>query len=335
MLAIIETQYNCFCFVKNTVYTLLYFLFSTQVSCMPIAILSHPSCFLHEMGDSHPEQPARVQVIQEALDASSLDLKNYSAPLAKLEDLQRVHSNEYLDYIFGMAPDAGYASIDPDTTMNPHTLKAALRAAGANVHAVDLVMMGEVSAAFCNVRPPGHHAERSNAMGFCFFNNVAVGVAHALEYHKLKRVAIVDFDVHHGNGTEDIFKNDARVLFCSSFQHPFYPYSGAETQSSHILNIPLPAGSTGKIFREKVTNYWLTALRDFKPEMIFFSAGFDAHVQDHLANLQLIEDDYTWVTAQVKEIADEFCQGRIVSTLEGGYTLDTLVKCVIAHVSHF
>lgn len=301
---------------------------------MTIGIISHPDCMLHDMGSIHPEQPGRLRVIKEALSTSGLkaDLRMYEAPLATRQQLERVHDVDYVDQVFSASPARGLVSLDADTWMNPHTLKAALRAAGAVILGVDLVMSGEVQSVFCNVRPPGHHAERSHAMGFCFFNNVAVGVAYALEQYQLKRVAIIDFDAHHGNGTEDIFAKDNRVLFCSSFQHPFYPFSGAETKSQHIINIPLPLGATGKVFRDKVAGQWLERLREFQPEMIFISAGFDAHAKEHLSNISLHEEDYAWVTQKIKAIADEVCQGRIVSVLEGGYALEVLGRCVVAHV---
>jgi acetoin utilization deacetylase AcuC-like enzyme len=261
-----------------------------------------------------------------------VDLKEYVAPLATREQLECVHSADYINSIFASAPKHGLVSLDPDTWMNPYTLTAALRAAGAVVFAVDLVMTGKLNAAFCNVRPPGHHAERAHAMGFCFFNNVAVGAAHALTQYQLKRIAIVDFDVHHGNGTENIFKNDERVLLCSSFQHPFYPFSGAETRNPHILNLPLPLGCNGKIFRAAVETHWLKQIKEFKPEMIFFSAGFDGHEKDVMAGMSLHEEDYAWITQKVKAIADEVCHGRIVSTLEGGYALDVLGLAAVAHI---
>ncbi len=301
---------------------------------MTIGIISHPDCLLHEMGSMHPEQPARLRVINEALSKSDLkaDLKMYEAILATRQQLERVHDIAYVEQVFHASPARGLIGLDADTWMNPYTLKAALRAAGAVIQGVDLVLSGEVKSVFCNVRPPGHHAEKNHAMGFCFFNNIAVGAAHALEQHQLKRIAIVDFDVHHGNGTEDIFAKDSRVLFCSSFQHPFYPFSGAETKNQHIINVPLPIGATGKVFREKVTSQWLEQLKDFQPEMIFISAGFDAHAKDQLSNTALHEEDYAWVTQKIKAIADEVCQGRIVSVLEGGYALDVLGRCVVAHV---
>ncbi len=302
---------------------------------MSVALISHPICLLHQMGFDHPEQPNRLRAIQTELIISGLDahLKHYEAPAVTREQLLRVHDADYIEEIFQIAPKEGLVAIDPDTLMNPYTLQAALHAAGSTVCGVDLVMKKEVNAAFCNVRPPGHHAERARAMGFCFFNNIAVGVAHALEQYKLKRVAIIDFDVHHGNGTENIFLNDERVMLCSSFQHPFYPFAGADTESDHIINLPLPAGTAGDEFFQKVVERWVPAVEKFEPEMIFFSAGFDAHIQDELAHLRLEVEDYAWITRKFKDIADRFCEGRMVSTLEGGYSLEVLGACVAAHIA--
>ena len=302
---------------------------------MTISIISHKECALHEMGVHHPESPARLRAIEDQLLSCGLDLvlQHYDSPLATREQLCRVHDAEYVEQIFHKAPEEGQAWLDPDTSMNPHTLSAALRAAGAAVLAVDLVMTGKTSAAFCNVRPPGHHAEHNKAMGFCFFNNIAVGAAHALQAYQLKRVAIVDFDVHHGNGTEDIFHNIAEVLFCSTFQHPFYPDTGAYTESEHIVNIPLPAGSDSLAFRNAVESHWLPKLETFQPELIFISAGFDAHIEDDMADLRLLDQDFSWVTSEVKKIADKYSKGRIVSTLEGGYALPALARSVAAHIN--
>ncbi|RMD69569.1 MAG: histone deacetylase family protein, partial [Gammaproteobacteria bacterium] len=221
----------------------------------------------------------------------------------------------------------GMVILDPDTAMNPHSLKAALRAAGAVVHAVEAVVEGKIKNAFCNVRPPGHHAERARAMGFCIFNNAAVGAAHALSMG-LSRVAICDFDVHHGNGTEDIFRDEPRVLLCSTFQHPFYPFKGADTRSAHIVNVPLPAGTGSEGFREAVKEHWLPALEAFRPEMLLFSAGFDAHRDDPLAGLSLVEEDYAWVTEAILPFSGK----GAVSTLEGGYNLKALGKSAAAHI---
>ena len=286
------------------------------------------------MGQLHPESPARLYAISDQLIASGIDisLRHYDAPLASLAQLYRVHEPVYVDRIHTQAPRQGHIYLDPDTSMNPHSLNAALRAAGAGILAVDLIMAGKIDAAFCSVRPPGHHAERNRAMGFCIFNNIAVAAAHALSQHKLERVAIVDFDVHHGNGTEDIFQDDERVLFCSTFQHPYYPYSGSDTKSTHIINVPLPAASNGQAFREAVTKTWLPALHAHQPQLVLISAGFDAHIEDDLAGLALVEDDYAWVTGQVREIATQYSHGHIVSMLEGGYALSALGRSVVAHI---
>ena len=301
---------------------------------MAVALLSHPDCLLHDMGVLHPESPARLRAISAQLIAARLDAvsRHYQAPMATREQLERVHDAGYVDSIFQSAPQRGLIALDPDTLMNPHTLSAALHAAGAVVHAVDLVIRGEVASAFCNVRPPGHHAMRNRAMGFCFFNNVAVGTAHALTAHGIERVAILDFDVHHGNGTENIFATDPRVLLCSTFQHPFYPYSGTAPAQSHIINVPMAAGTGGAEFRRIVETRWLPALHDFKPQLVLFSAGFDAHRDDELGQLLFDAADYFWVTAQIKTIADQYAHGRIVSVLEGGYDTDALGRCVVAHV---
>lgn len=301
---------------------------------MLVGLISHPLCLKHEMGAHHPECPQRLTAIEDQLIAQGLNmmLRHYDAPAATREQLERVHAPSYVDEIHARAPAEGLVSLDPDTLMNPHSLEAALRAAGSAVLGVDLVMQGEIGAAFCNVRPPGHHAERDRAMGFCIFNNVAVGAAHALAAHGLERVAIVDFDVHHGNGTEHIFADEPRVLFCSTFQHPFYPHTGAETDTPHIVNVPLPAGADGKAFREAVSVHWLPRLEAFAPEFIFISAGFDGHIEDDMAMLALREDDYRWVTQQIQAVAHRHAQGRIVSCLEGGYELHALGRSAFAHI---
>jgi len=301
---------------------------------MTTAFIRHRECLLHDMGQHHPECPDRLHAIEDQLIASGLVgyLAEHDAPLATRGQLARVHSAEYLDALEVAVPARGLVHLDPDTAMNPHSLQAALRAAGAAVLATDLVIAGEVSNAFCSVRPPGHHAERRRAMGFCFYNNVAVAAAHALEAHGLQRVAVVDFDVHHGNGTEDIFRDDARVLMVSTFQHPFYPYSGVDGRSARMVNIPLAAYSDGGKFRAAVQSAWLPALEAFAPQMIFVSAGFDAHREDDMASLALVEADYAWVTQQIKSVAEQHAQGRIVSMLEGGYNLSALGRSVVAHL---
>jgi acetoin utilization deacetylase AcuC-like enzyme len=289
---------------------------------------------LHDMGAHHPECPDRLSAINDRLIAAGLDmyLSFYDAPLATLEQLARVHLREYVDELVLSAPRQGIVHLDPDTAMCPGTLQAALRSAGAGILGADLVLSGEVENAFCAVRPPGHHAERGRAMGFCFFNNVAIAVMHALEIHGLERVAIVDFDVHHGNGTEDIFAHDPRVLMVSTFQHPFYPYSGTDEPAPNMLNVPLPAGTRGEAFRQIVDDIWLPALRDFAPQALFVSAGFDAHYEDDMASLGLIESDYAWVTQQLKGVARVHAGGRIVSMLEGGYALSALARSVASHI---
>jgi acetoin utilization deacetylase AcuC-like enzyme len=301
---------------------------------MPVAFISHPDCALHDMGGLHPESPARLHAINDQLIASGLDtgLAHRDAPLASREQLCRVHAPAYVDRIFADAPQQGMIWLDPDTGMSPHSLNAALRAAGAGVFAVDLLMSKEISAAFCGIRPPGHHAEHGRAMGFCIFNNIAVAAAHALTAHRLERVAVVDFDVHHGNGTEEIFQAEDRVLFCSTFQHPFYPHSGAATRSAHIVNVPLPAGSNGNAFRRAVEDRWLPALHAHRPQLILVSAGFDAHIEDEMAGMALVEDDYAWVTTQIHDLARQYGDGRIVSMLEGGYALHALGRSVVAHI---
>lgn len=298
------------------------------------AFISHRDCHLHDMGSYHPESPARLSAISDHMIAQGLDhyFVFYDAPLASFEQLLRVHSAFHLERLKRNSPALGIVHLDPDTAMNPHTWNAALRSAGAGVLGVDLVMSREVQNAFCAVRPPGHHAERANAMGFCFFNNVAVAAAHALKAHGLSRVAVIDFDVHHGNGTEDCFKNNEQVLMVSMFQHPFYPYSGTDHPAPNMLNVPLPSGTSSDEFRQMVNELWLPRLREFKPEFIFISAGFDAHHEDDLGGMKLHERDFSWVSEQLKQVADETAQGRIVSMLEGGYVLSALARCVTAHI---
>jgi len=298
------------------------------------AFITHRDCMLHDMGSHHPECPERLSAINDRLIAAGLDLylSFHDAPQAEIEHLTRAHPREYVEEILSVVPVNGIHHLDPDTAMCPGTIKAALRAAGAGVLATDLVVSGEVENGFCAVRPPGHHAERAKAMGFCFFNNVAVAAHHALEKHGLKRVAVIDFDVHHGNGTEDIFAGDERVLMVSTFQHPFYPYSGTDNPATNMLNVPLPAGTRGDGFREVVESKWVPALDEFKPEAIFISAGFDAHYEDDMGSFGLLEADYAWVTGELKKVAKRHASGRIVSILEGGYSLSALGRSVAAHI---
>jgi acetoin utilization deacetylase AcuC-like enzyme len=286
------------------------------------------------MGPYHPECPGRLDAISDRLIAAGLDIhvRHYVAPAATREQIARVHNARYIDEVEAASPESGLHFIDPDTALNPHSLDAARHAAGAVVKAVDLVMSGECRTAFCAVRPPGHHAERSRAMGFCLFNNIAIGARHACEVHGIDRVAIVDFDVHHGNGTEEIFTGDPRVLMVSTFQHPLYPYSGLDNPSPLMVNIPLSAGSGGAEFRAAVTDHWLPAMEKHRPQLVLISAGFDAHREDPLANLKLVEADYAWVTRELLAVARAHAQGRIVSSLEGGYGLSALGRSVAEHV---
>lgn len=301
---------------------------------MSIAIIYHPDCELHHTGHGHPEQPKRIQVIQDALKETKFShaVKYYEAPVADYAQLTRVHDKTYVDWIISIAPKQGSIGIDEDTYMSPGTLRAAHLAAGSVVHAVDLVVGGKVNSAFCNVRPPGHHAEYAKAMGFCFFNNVAVGVMHAIDQHKINKIAIIDFDVHHGNGTQNIFQKNKNVMLCSSFEHPQYPGYEAENDNEHIINVPLEAGTKGADFRSKVADAWFDKLNEFAPELIFFSAGFDAHRDDPLAELELVKEDYVWLTNEIANIAKKHAKGRMISVLEGGYNLDVLKECVPAHV---
>lgn len=301
---------------------------------MQTAYISHPLCLKHDMGAHHPECPARIHAVEDQLIASGLFsyLQHHEAPEVTREQLLRVHDANYLEAIAAAAPGQGLLMLDGDTSMNPFTYPAALRAAGAVVMAVDLVMAGQVENAFCNIRPPGHHAERAQAMGFCIFNNVAVGAAHALAAHGLSRVAIADFDVHHGNGTENIFHDEPRVMLCSTFQHPFYPYCGVDSGNEHIINVPLAAGSGGNEFRRAISEHWLPALDRFQPQLILISAGFDAHRDDDMASLKLLEADYAWVTETLKHVAEKHAQARIVSVLEGGYELHALGRSAMAHI---
>ncbi|MFT4172223.1 MAG: histone deacetylase family protein [Rhodocyclaceae bacterium] len=296
--------------------------------------ISHADCALHSMGALHPESPDRLTAIGDQMIASGLDalLAQYDAPAATDEQLALAHSPLYVAELATLAPHSGIRHLDPDTAMCPDTLRAARRAAGAGILATDMVLDGGARNAFCAVRPPGHHAERMQAMGFCFFNNVAIAARHALEVRGLERVAIVDFDVHHGNGTEQIFANDPRVLMVGFFQSPLYPYSGTEPAGPNILNTPLPAATGGKAVRELLTSTWLPALVAHAPQMIFVSAGFDAHREDDMASMALVEADYAWITEQLSAFADAHCGGRIVSMLEGGYDLSALGRSVVAHV---
>ncbi|MCZ6638204.1 MAG: histone deacetylase family protein [Alphaproteobacteria bacterium] len=306
---------------------------------MTTLILSHPACLDHRPGEGHPEAPARLKAVLEGLQdwqqtAGAGALAWVEAPLADREKLILVHAPDHVDTVLEAIPEDGFAYLDADTGLSPGTREAALRAAGAVVAAVDAVVSGAARNAFAAVRPPGHHAEPSRSMGFCLFNNIAIGALHAREAHGLDRVAVVDFDVHHGNGTEAAFREDDGLFFASSHQFPFYPGTGSgKRDSDHILNAPLAPGSGGREFRAAWQGRILPALRDFEPEMVFISAGFDAHTRDPLAQINLTQDDFAWVTGEIRSIAEACCSGRIVSTLEGGYDLDALAASAVAHVA--
>jgi acetoin utilization deacetylase AcuC-like enzyme len=298
------------------------------------AFVSHPDTLLHVMDGNHPESPARITVIKNAVMASDLKqkLQFYDAPAASKTQLERVHSKDYVEHIHQIAPKAGLVRLDGDTSMGPMSLSATLHASGAVILATDLVLSGKAKNAFCCVRPPGHHAGRANSAGFCIFNHVAVGVAHAMAQYKIKRVAIIDFDVHHGDGTEDIFKDNPNVMLCSTFQHPFYPHRGADTRSKNMINLPLPAKANGEDFKKVFEAEIKPALTNFKPEVIYISAGFDAHENDPLADLSLTTQDYSWLTDFIKKIANNCCAARIISSLEGGYHLPSLSESALAHI---
>ena len=304
---------------------------------------THKDCRKHEMGPGHPECPERLDAIEDRLLITGVGdaLDRREAPLAAIGDIELAHdrmlvaalrglSDQLADDILAGGPP--YVQIDPDTALNVHTFNAALRAAGAVIAATDAVMAGEMENAFCAVRPPGHHAERNKAMGFCFFNNIAIAAKYALERHGLKRVAIVDFDVHHGNGTEDIIRGDNRILRVSFFQHPLFPSTGALTSYPNMVNLPVPAYTKGMDVRELIELMWIPRLEAFKPEMIFISAGFDAHREDDMGQMNLNEQDYAWITERIRNVAKRHARGRIVSALEGGYNLSALGRSVEAHI---
>ncbi|MCG8124385.1 MAG: histone deacetylase family protein, partial [Candidatus Thiodiazotropha taylori] len=288
----------------------------------------------HDTGVGHPENASRLQAIDDRLMAAQLYdfLRHYDAPEVTREQLLRCHDEAYLNQVEKLMPESGHAHLDPDTVVSPQSLQAAKRAAGAVIKGVDLIMQEGLKNAFCAVRPPGHHAERMKTMGFCVYGNASVGAAHAMAENGLERVAILDFDVHHGNGSEDIFGDDRRVIVCSTFQHPFYPYTAIEESPDHIICAPLEATAKSAEFKAAVTDHWLPALNHFKPQMIFVSAGFDAHVEDDMSGVSLTEADYRWVTEQILKIADDYAEGRVVSVLEGGYEPHALARSVEAHI---
>jgi acetoin utilization deacetylase AcuC-like enzyme len=305
---------------------------------MTTAYFTHPDCKRHDMGPGHPECPERLSAIEDHLRAQGLDIAIdfRDAPAVALEAVQRAHTAGYVlqlaDTLQGVQDSGQPRALDPDTVASPGTWQAALRAAGAAVAATDAVIDGQCANAFCAVRPPGHHATRDETMGFCFFNNVAVAARHALDVRGLERVCIVDFDVHHGNGTEDIIAGDERVLMLSFFQHPLYPYSGDVSKGTNMVNVPVPPYTRGPEIRSLIEANWLPRLEEFKPQMIFVSAGFDAHREDELGQLGLVEADYTWITRLLVDAAERHAGGRLVSCLEGGYNLGALARSVAAHL---
>ncbi len=299
------------------------------------ALFTHPACLAHDMGRGHPERPARLQAILDALDKPEFAaLDRREAPPASVEEIASVHDRDYVEEVLRAVPKTGLAQLDPDTALSPHSGEAALRAAGAVVAAVDAVATGEAANAFCAVRPPGHHAERAAAMGFCLFNNVAIGAMHARLRHGLRRVAVMDFDVHHGNGTQHMFERDPALFYASTHQWPLYPGTGAREERGvgNICNAPLPAGAGSAEFRAAMSRDVLPAIAAFKPDLLMISAGFDAHRADPLASLELEADDFAWATAELMAVAAKCCAGRVVSTLEGGYDLAALAESAAAHV---
>ncbi|MEM1438632.1 MAG: histone deacetylase family protein [Pseudomonadota bacterium] len=301
---------------------------------MSITLVTHPIFAKHEVPSGHPEAGARITATIDVLrGVNAPDLNEVEAPRATREQLDRVHAPAYVDAVFDSAPSDGLVALDPETTMGPHSLEAAERAAGAVCHGVDLVIAGDAKRVFCLVRPPGHHAPAANSAGFCIFNNVAVGAAHALTKDGIERVAILDFDVHHGDGTESMVREDPRILMCSTYQHPLYPGTNLPSVPGSQVNVPLPAGTDGNAFETAITARWLPELEAFAPELILISAGFDAHADDPLGQLGLTEGDFAWVTARAIEIAERHAQGRVVSVLEGGYNLNALSTSVLAHVA--
>jgi acetoin utilization deacetylase AcuC-like enzyme len=302
---------------------------------MTTLLLTHSACLDHDPGRFHPERPERLQAVLAALDDDQFrSMERREAPRARDEDLALCHPVPFIEGLMGAVPPAGRHQLDGDTAISPGSGEAALRAAGAVVAAVDAVLRGEAKNAFCAVRPPGHHAEAAQAMGFCLFNNVAVGALHARAAHGLARVAVIDFDVHHGNGTQAMFERDASLFYASTHQWPLYPGTGAENEHGvgNIVNVPLPSGSDGSVFRRAVERRILPALDRFAPELVLISAGFDAHAQDPLAGLMLEDEDFAWVTSALAEVARRHAKGRIVSTLEGGYDLEALGRSAAAHV---
>ena len=302
---------------------------------MPTLLVTHPSSLEHDTSPGHPERAERIRAINQALAAPEFEtLIRQDAPRGSIWDIKRVHDEDYIQEVFEAVPDEGYAQLDADTILSPGSGDAALYAVGGVCFAVDAVVKGEIDNAFCALRPPGHHAERDHAMGFCLFNNIAIGAFHALELDGIERVAVMDFDVHHGNGTQQAFWAHKNLFLASTHQSPAYPGTGAERERGmhgNILNAPLPPGSGGEDLKDAF-GFIRPALKDFAPDLLMISAGFDAHQADPLAGLNFIEDDYAWITDELLAIAAETAQGRVVSVLEGGYDLDALASSVAVHV---
>ncbi|NIP15104.1 MAG: histone deacetylase family protein [Pseudomonadales bacterium] len=297
-------------------------------------LITHRSCLLHEMQQRHPERPDRLRAVLDLLESTGLarDLGYREASPASMQALQSVHDPDYLRTLSETVPESGLIPVDPDTAMGPSSLRAAALAAGAVADGVHAVLDGDDKAVFCAVRPPGHHAEHDAAMGFCFYNSIALGAVTALDDTGVERVAILDFDVHHGNGTVDIFRDRPEVLVCSSFQHPFYPHRYADLARPNIVNTPLPAGTGSAEFRASIEAQWLPAIDEHRPQLILVSAGFDAHRLDPLAQLELTEDDFRWITRLIVDRAKTHAAGRVVSALEGGYDLRALAASAHAHI---
>jgi acetoin utilization deacetylase AcuC-like enzyme len=305
-----------------------------SVKLIMLALISHPDCRDHDPGEHHPESAERLRAIDDQVIMSGLEatIRHHDAPLATRAQLERVHDPRYLDQLEALLPEEGRVSLDGDTFLSPRSLRAAARAAGAGILGVDLLMEGKTTEAFCAVRPPGHHAGRARAMGFCLYNNIAVAALHALEAYGLERVVIADFDVHHGNGTEEIVKDDSRVLFCSCFQDPFYPFSGVDRDEPHVVDVAFPSATEGPTFRKALGERWLPAIDAFRPQFVFVSAGFDAHLLDDMANMKLGESDFGWITGELAALARKHSDGRILSMLEGGYETGALARSVVAHL---
>jgi acetoin utilization deacetylase AcuC-like enzyme len=305
------------------------------IRAMTTLLLTHQACLEHDPGSYHPESPERLRAVLDALAAPEFArLQRREAPRAELDEVARVHPRDFISAVLGAVPQRGHAALDADTVLSPRSGEAALRAVGAVCAAIDAVVEGHADNAFCAVRPPGHHAEADRSMGFCLFNSVAIGAQRARQKHGLERAAVIDFDVHHGNGTQAIFENNPHVFYASTHQSPLYPGTGArsETGCGNIVNVPLRPMSGSVEFRRAFNEFILPALEDFRPDVILISAGFDAHRADPLAQLMLVEEDYSWVTERLMACAARHCEGRLVSSLEGGYDLSALAASATAHV---